>query len=193
MSEEIEMSVTPSLSFQKKIAEWKRQCSYTHSLICSCRDFTQHFKWLGYRETNGYASDSATGKVVRGPLDGATITGTGSTSDVEEALDAAVCFQLDDSGLWKSKKLQTQKPALGKKILEKMDSLTPMPGEDLLQVLKKQVDSLILKEQSKRKRRKQTAPYKKKVKIQVPKDPEDPEGSWTEGSLISSSDTDSSY
>nr|QWX94671.1 ORF3 [Torque teno neovison virus] len=94
------MSVTQSASYKKAIAEWKRNCSYTHSLICPCKDYTSHFKWLGYREANGYASDSATGKVVPGPLDGATITGTGSTSDVEEAIDAAVSFQLDDSGPW---------------------------------------------------------------------------------------------
>nr|WKF25167.1 ORF3 [Torque teno neovison virus] len=186
------MSVTQSASYKKAIAEWKRNCSYTHSLIYPCKDYTSHFKWLGYREANGYASDSATGKVVPGPLDGATITGTGSTSDVEEAIDAAVSFQLDDSGLWKSKKSPTRNTAYVEKMLEKMVSSNQKPGEDLLKVLQKKVDLLILQETNKRKKKQRTVPYRKKVRIQVPIDPEDPEGEWTEGSLISSSDTDDS-
>nr|WBM82711.1 MAG: ORF3 [Torque teno polar bear virus 35] len=64
--------------------------------------------------------------------------------------------------------------------------------EDLL----RQIDSLICQERKKRKRPKmsykiRTNPLKAKRKlIQVPIDPEYPEGDWTEGELGSSSDSD---
>lgn len=87
-----------TLNYKKALAEWKRKCSYTHSLICSCGNYTSHFEWRGSPGSSGYASDSAISRVVPGPLDGATIKGHGSTRDIEEALEAAVSFHLDDSG-----------------------------------------------------------------------------------------------
>nr|WKF25136.1 ORF3 [Torque teno neovison virus]WKF25145.1 ORF3 [Torque teno neovison virus]WKF25152.1 ORF3 [Torque teno neovison virus] len=183
-------------TYKKLEAEWKRSCSASHRLWCSCEDYTSHFRWHGYRDTNGSVSDSATGKVVPGPLDGAIITGSGTNQDVEEAINAAVSFKLDDSRLSDSSPSKTLGSAFEKKTYKKMDSSNLKPGNDWLLNLEKKVNSLILeeKERIQRKRRRQRIPYKlkhrKMKRVEVPRDPDDLEGEWTEGELMSYTDSD---
>nr|ASH99101.1 ORF3 [Giant panda anellovirus]USZ80603.1 ORF3 [Tick-associated anellovirus 7] len=78
---------------------------------------------------------------------------------------------------------------------EKMASLNQRSGNALQEAILERLDSLIIQEKAAaRKRRTQrSAPYrlkKKKTMIQVPKDPENIDGDWTEGELKSSSDSD---
>nr|QZE11950.1 MAG: ORF2 [Giant panda anellovirus] len=79
-------------------AAWKKNCSYTHKFFCGCPDFTLHFRWPTYPEPHGSGDGTGTTQVVRGPLDGASITGGGSAEAIADAIHAAVAFDLDDTG-----------------------------------------------------------------------------------------------
>lgn len=85
--------------YKRKEALWKKQCSISHQLFCNCGDWTYHLKWSGSRGTNGSLSDTAISQDVPGPSGEGTTTGSGGTTTgaVEEALDVAVAFELDDT------------------------------------------------------------------------------------------------
>nr|WKF25153.1 ORF2 [Torque teno neovison virus] len=85
--------------YKRKEALWKKQCSISHQLFCNCGDWTYHLKWPGSRGTNGSLSDTAISQDERKPSVGNTTTVSGGTTpgDVEEALDVAVAFELDDT------------------------------------------------------------------------------------------------
>nr|WBM82746.1 MAG: ORF2 [Torque teno polar bear virus 47] len=85
-----------TLSFKKQEAIWKKSIAETHKIFCSCPNYLLHFKWPTSTAAPGYASGSDTSPVVRGPLDGATIKGSGTGGDLEEAVAAAVSFLVDD-------------------------------------------------------------------------------------------------
>nr|USZ80601.1 ORF2 [Tick-associated anellovirus 7] len=85
--------------YKRAEASWKRNCAYTHKFFCGCPNYLLHFeKCLGSLDANGSAGTSGATAVVRGPLDGASITGHGSRGEIDVAMDAGVAFVLDDSG-----------------------------------------------------------------------------------------------
>nr|QZE11980.1 MAG: ORF2 [Giant panda anellovirus]USZ80606.1 ORF2 [Tick-associated anellovirus 9] len=84
--------------YKRAEAHWKKNISYTHNFFCSCNNYLSHFKWPGFRDELGFGGGTVTTGVVRGPLDGASITGHGSPADVRDAIHAAVAFDLDDTG-----------------------------------------------------------------------------------------------
>nr|USZ80604.1 ORF2 [Tick-associated anellovirus 8] len=87
-----------TLEYKRAEAHWKKNASYTHNFFCACGDFLSHFRWPGSLGGIGSGSGMATTGVVRGPLDGASITGHGSGDEVRDAIHAAVAFDLDDTG-----------------------------------------------------------------------------------------------
>nr|WBM82710.1 MAG: ORF2 [Torque teno polar bear virus 35] len=84
--------------FRRQEALWKRSCAASHDLFCRCGAWWTHVPCRGFRAANGSGKGTGTSEVVPGPLDGATIKGRGLTGeDIQEGLDAAVSFQLDDA------------------------------------------------------------------------------------------------
>nr|QZE11946.1 MAG: ORF3 [Giant panda anellovirus] len=73
--------------------------------------------------------------------------------------------------------------------------LNQRSGNALQEAILEKLDSLIIQERQAARKRRMTrsVPYRlkpKKTRIQVPKDPENLDGEWTEGELKSSSDSD---
>nr|QZE11958.1 MAG: ORF2 [Giant panda anellovirus] len=87
-----------TLDYKRAEASWKKNIRYTHNFFCACGDILAHFRWPGFRGEPGFGDGMVTTGVVRGPLDGASITGGGSKEDVADAIHAAVAFDLDDTG-----------------------------------------------------------------------------------------------
>lgn len=89
----------PVLRDIKKIeAQWKKSCHLTHQLWCTCGNFLSHFKWPGSQEENGSVDVSEISLAAPEPSGGDTTKDTGGIRDVEEAIAAAISFELDDTG-----------------------------------------------------------------------------------------------